>query len=267
VGWYHSHPNFGIFLSEHDHFIQRNFFSQPWQVAVMVDPVRREMGCFGWDEGRVTRLSGDKVYQTLERRPAEEAGEFAPEAIPMTAVAGSGGEGKSFAERAWWLGWGVCLALFVVLFMQAYGMTRLQSLADVKAGVADLQVSVGRMQQSVQGLQPPAFGRWYTVSDRTSLAEVCDLEYGREELAAVVQVINGLRDESLEAGDRVWLPAREALIPEVRGVLPTDEPPAIGPGEDVGEGASVPRDERPEDVGPPSPSPDDRGETAPGAGP
>src|SRR4051794_1492077 len=29
VGWYHSHPGFGIFLSEHDVFIQENFFREP----------------------------------------------------------------------------------------------------------------------------------------------------------------------------------------------------------------------------------------------
>jgi proteasome lid subunit RPN8/RPN11 len=33
IGWYHSHPGFGVFLSEHDMFIQRNFFSSPDQVA------------------------------------------------------------------------------------------------------------------------------------------------------------------------------------------------------------------------------------------
>src|SRR4051812_28892649 len=27
VGWYHSHPGFGIFLSDHDLFIHHNFFS------------------------------------------------------------------------------------------------------------------------------------------------------------------------------------------------------------------------------------------------
>ena len=29
VGWYHSHPRFGIFLSSHDLLIHENFFSQP----------------------------------------------------------------------------------------------------------------------------------------------------------------------------------------------------------------------------------------------
>ena len=38
VGWYHSHPGFGVFLSEHDMFIQQNFFSSPGQVAWVYDP-------------------------------------------------------------------------------------------------------------------------------------------------------------------------------------------------------------------------------------
>ena len=28
VGWYHTHPSFGLFMSEYDVFIQRNFFSK-----------------------------------------------------------------------------------------------------------------------------------------------------------------------------------------------------------------------------------------------
>lgn len=48
VGWYHTHPNLGIFLSQHDLFIHRNFFREPWQVALVVDPVREERGFFVW---------------------------------------------------------------------------------------------------------------------------------------------------------------------------------------------------------------------------
>jgi proteasome lid subunit RPN8/RPN11 len=33
IGWYHSHPGFGVFLSDHDTFIHKNFFSSPQQVA------------------------------------------------------------------------------------------------------------------------------------------------------------------------------------------------------------------------------------------
>lgn len=56
VGWYHSHPHFGIFLSEHDLFIHRNFFTEPWQVAYVIDPLLHQEGFFVWEDGDVARL-------------------------------------------------------------------------------------------------------------------------------------------------------------------------------------------------------------------
>ena len=53
IGWHHTHPGFGIFLSQHDLFIHRNFFSQPWQVAMVVDPQQQEFGFFCWDGDEV----------------------------------------------------------------------------------------------------------------------------------------------------------------------------------------------------------------------
>jgi len=55
VGWYHTHPDFGIFLSDMDVFICENFFGMPWQVAYVFDPVRLQDGCFVWKEGKPTR--------------------------------------------------------------------------------------------------------------------------------------------------------------------------------------------------------------------
>ncbi|MFM9960311.1 MAG: Mov34/MPN/PAD-1 family protein [Planctomycetaceae bacterium] len=52
IGWYHSHPNFGIFLSDRDVFIQQNFFGGPGQLAFVVDPVRDAEGVFEWHDGK-----------------------------------------------------------------------------------------------------------------------------------------------------------------------------------------------------------------------
>src|ERR1700722_17807705 len=57
VGWYHSHPGFGVFLSDHDTFIHKNFFSSPNQVAWVFDPHSDEEGCFGWKNGRLERVA------------------------------------------------------------------------------------------------------------------------------------------------------------------------------------------------------------------
>ncbi len=49
VGWYHTHPGFGIFLSGMDQFIHQNFFTQIWHVAQVLDPVGRTSGFFCWN--------------------------------------------------------------------------------------------------------------------------------------------------------------------------------------------------------------------------
>jgi proteasome lid subunit RPN8/RPN11 len=46
VGWYHTHPAMGIFLSATDLRTQQLYFSSPWQVAVVIDPISREIGFF-----------------------------------------------------------------------------------------------------------------------------------------------------------------------------------------------------------------------------
>lgn len=58
VGWYHTHPSFGIFLSYHDLFIHQHFFSQRLQVAYVVDPINQTRGFFQWRDGSMVPLGG-----------------------------------------------------------------------------------------------------------------------------------------------------------------------------------------------------------------
>ena len=53
VGWQHTHPDLGVFLSGYDLFIHRHFFSEPWQVAMVVDPCRGEFCFFQWRADRI----------------------------------------------------------------------------------------------------------------------------------------------------------------------------------------------------------------------
>jgi len=77
VGWYHSHPGFGVFLSEHDLFIQENFFSNPQQVAWVYDPHTDEEGCFGWISGKIEKLSGIRMgYSQSVEVAASDANEY-----------------------------------------------------------------------------------------------------------------------------------------------------------------------------------------------
>lgn len=45
VGWYHTHPRMGVFLSGYDVWLHEHFFPQPWQVALVVEP-HSEVGGF-----------------------------------------------------------------------------------------------------------------------------------------------------------------------------------------------------------------------------
>lgn len=52
VGWYHTHPGFGIFLSNMDLFIHHNFFIQKWHIALVLDPVGKRSGFFTWNRAQ-----------------------------------------------------------------------------------------------------------------------------------------------------------------------------------------------------------------------
>ncbi len=48
VGWYHTHPDWGVFLSGMDMFICENFFNRPLDIALVIDPCRGDRGWFYW---------------------------------------------------------------------------------------------------------------------------------------------------------------------------------------------------------------------------
>jgi proteasome lid subunit RPN8/RPN11 len=46
IGWYHSHPGWGVFLSDRDQFICESFFVGRLDIAMVVDPQSKELGVF-----------------------------------------------------------------------------------------------------------------------------------------------------------------------------------------------------------------------------
>jgi proteasome lid subunit RPN8/RPN11 len=78
LGWYHTHPGFGIFLSDMDLFIHENFFGAPEQLALVYDPLSGEEGLFVWREGKTHR----EGYTVVEDTTA-----WQPGALPAAATA------------------------------------------------------------------------------------------------------------------------------------------------------------------------------------
>ena len=55
VGWYHSHPNIGVFMSHTDMKTQESFFYHPWCLSIVYDPIKHEIGYFLGKEARPIR--------------------------------------------------------------------------------------------------------------------------------------------------------------------------------------------------------------------
>jgi proteasome lid subunit RPN8/RPN11 len=64
LGWIHTHPDFGIFLSDYDKFIHENFFSDENQIAYVVDPIQKIEGLYFWINGKLTKCTGFYIYDT-----------------------------------------------------------------------------------------------------------------------------------------------------------------------------------------------------------
>lgn len=65
LGWIHTHPDFGIFLSEYDKFIQENFFKEENQIAYVVDPIQKIEGFYFWINGKIERCKGFFVFDKV----------------------------------------------------------------------------------------------------------------------------------------------------------------------------------------------------------
>lgn len=68
VGWQHTHPSYGIFLSNYDIFIQENFFNLPWQIAYVVDPVADTRGFFQWKNDKVEKTGGFYIFDEVGKK-------------------------------------------------------------------------------------------------------------------------------------------------------------------------------------------------------
>jgi proteasome lid subunit RPN8/RPN11 len=92
LGWYHTHPGWGIFLSGMDRFICDHFFTDPAAVALVIDPVAQSFGWFHWSDpppdGRLEQLSGCTLFahrnraDELQTVALQPVGELAMNPLP-----------------------------------------------------------------------------------------------------------------------------------------------------------------------------------------
>jgi len=75
AGWYHTHPDWGVFLSSMDLFICDHFFAKLLDVALVLDPCRADWGWFQWTgrAGEPPRRTGGFFLVAARNRQAELA--------------------------------------------------------------------------------------------------------------------------------------------------------------------------------------------------
>jgi proteasome lid subunit RPN8/RPN11 len=90
VGWQHTHPKYGIFLSNYDKFIQENFFNLPFQTAYVVDPIQKLRGFFQNENGKTKKLNGfyifDEVGKPIRTPQKNKPGSGAPARLSVSSA-------------------------------------------------------------------------------------------------------------------------------------------------------------------------------------
>jgi proteasome lid subunit RPN8/RPN11 len=128
VGWYHTHPKFGIFLSDMDLFIHENYFSQPYLVAFVTDPVNKSEGCFVKTEKGVNLIKRFWVEKTehLSTQDKSERELILDKLGELEKIVKSGSaekteeESKKGGSIMSLMGWAIAVLLLVFLLFQNF---------------------------------------------------------------------------------------------------------------------------------------------------
>ena len=72
VGWFHTHPDLGVFYSGDDVVVHTVGFALPWHVGLVVDPIRLKVGWFGWfpkgERQELDKLAGYYEMTDLQQK-------------------------------------------------------------------------------------------------------------------------------------------------------------------------------------------------------
>ncbi len=196
VGWYHTHPDFGIFLSSHDLFIHRNFFNRPLQVAYVVDPIRHDRGFFQWRLDQIDQLGG--FFITSERGERVATARFLNdlEDIPNSDAGGSGLSPRLEAE-------------LIAMLTRPHVSAQAVSSTSERLQLATLFTLLG----TAIGMLAVAAGLWLYTLHQSVKGQTAELEKLREALnVAKEKQGENLTRARVEAKER----ALDSLLREVR---------------------------------------------------
>ena len=212
VGWYHTHPGHGLFLSDYDKFIHTNFFPEASHVAVVIDPIEGTRAWFATNtKGEAVEFRREPTALGARTRPAPRDSVVRQKPTPwIIAIAAA-------VVLAGGLGWGVAK------------MTSPPNTADALRGARadlaalDAQISAARSS--------PVF--LYTVTEGETLSSIALRFYGSEDAVAMLRGINEFAEDVEVESDQVILLAFIPGIQMTDGVgnvlWPTLDPSYVAP--------------------------------------
>jgi proteasome lid subunit RPN8/RPN11 len=213
VGWIHTHPNFGIFLSEYDKFIQENFFKEEYQVAYVVDPIQKIEGFYFWINGRIEKCKGFYIFdKTGEKIELEQ------EKVAEDNDEGSVKNNNKFLVYA--LAGMLLVAVLVFGLICSNLFKRMQILETRQENLVEsANRSIGNLQQQIGDLQ--------TEMDTLSTSQDTLVESANKSLEAMQQKIS-----TLQTGIEGLLEIFD-LNPSSENESPNDEEHGAGVEDDV----------------------------------
>ncbi|SVB70639.1 uncharacterized protein METZ01_LOCUS223493, partial [marine metagenome] len=169
LGWYHTHPGHGIFLSSYDTFIHENFYANQQQVALVVDPIRHESGFFKWTSNGLDshRYYGFHEFGTSDDQSFNPGGNLSQD-LPVGLQTGLPTEPEvpDILELPHWLSWidklpGLSLIMKSVESSISRGLTLFSLMAFVALIVFIIFASVfiGKLGNLTESVERAAMGQ------------------------------------------------------------------------------------------------------------
>lgn len=200
VGWQHTHPGYGIFLSNYDIFIQENFFNLPWQIAYVVDPIADTRGFFEWKNDKVAKMSGFYVYDEIGREI-----KISKKAKPVK---------KHFSISTIILSF---LLLVSVLLSVSFGIEKNNIMDRLNEALATISqqsnIQINEESSTLEQELPEDIESFkvYVLQEGDCLESICEqhnLDY-MENIQKIMR-INGITDvNKIYAGQKIYLPIKK----------------------------------------------------------
>ncbi len=173
VGWFHTCPGYGVFLSSNDPFLENNFSDFLWQVGLMIDPISEKQEWFQRKKGDIQKCSGYYLYsktrtlteeafserrkrvqqsqKTVEERSAEDIAE--KKEVPVNIKVKKGSQRIHFILHG-----ALFLLVFILLISQIQLSRNIKKIDAPAAPISDeMQISVMEelafMQQKLQVME------------------------------------------------------------------------------------------------------------------